>query len=108
MATVVGSYDMVACFCEGHDHVPELIGGLGEAVDEEDSAFGGGGGGEAFGVEDADFRVGLLDPGLAVAGFRGGGGCHCCGWCEGGNWVEGAESIPVEVAVLMPPGSPDL
>lgn len=68
---------MVACFCERDDDVPELVGCFWEAVDEEDGAFGFGGGGEAFGVEDADFGVGLLDPGLAVAWFRGGAGCHC-------------------------------
>ena len=44
-AAVVGGYDVVACLCERVEDVFELVGGLGEAVDEKDSAFGGGAGG---------------------------------------------------------------
>ncbi len=54
-----------------------LVGCFGEAVDEEDGAFGLGGG-KASGVEDAEFGVGNLEPGLAVVRFGSVWGSHCC------------------------------
>lgn len=43
-AAVVGGEDAVAGVGEGRDDTAELVAGLGEAVDEQDGAFGGGGG----------------------------------------------------------------
>ncbi len=91
VAAVVGRQHAVAGVGEGDEDVAELVGCFREAVDEEDGAFGlWGGGGEAFGVEDAEFGVGVLEPGLAVVWFGGGGGWHVCSieWprllCQGG------------------------
>ena len=75
---------MVAGLGEGNDNVAELVGCLGEAVDEKDSAFVFVGCGEAFDVEDADFGVDL-EPDLAVVGFGWGLRGHCLnfgGRCE--------------------------
>lgn len=58
----------VAGFGERNGDVPELVGCLCGAVDEEDGALGLGGGREAFDVVDSDLRVRLLEPDLAMAG----------------------------------------
>ena len=54
----------------------ELVGCFWEAVDEEDGALGLAGGRKTFDVVNADLRVGLLKPDLAVVGDRGILGCH--------------------------------
>ena len=46
-------------------------------MDKENRALGLARNGEAFGVEDANFRIRLLDPKLMVVRFGGGLGCHC-------------------------------
>lgn len=55
----------------------ELVGCLWEAVDEEDGAFRLVRGGRTFDVVDADLRVGLLEPDLAVMGDWDFLSCHC-------------------------------
>ena len=77
-ATIIGGDDAIAGLGEGRGDVAELVGGFWEAVDEEDGVLWLAGGGEAFDVVDADLRVGLLEPDLAVVGDGGVVlGCHC-------------------------------
>lgn len=76
---------MVAGLGEGNDNVAELVGCLGEAVDEKNDAFWFVRRGETFDVEDPDFGAGLLEPDLAVVGFGWGLRGHCLsfeGRCE--------------------------
>lgn len=78
-ATVIGSDDPVAGFCERNGDVPELVACLREAVDEEYGTLGLASGGKAFDVVDSDLRVRLLEPDLAMAGNGSVLGCHCRG-----------------------------
>ena len=77
MTPVVRREDTIACLCEWDDYMAELVRCFGEAVDEEDRALGLAKDGEALGVEDANLRLGLLDPELTVVRFREGFRCHC-------------------------------
>lgn len=81
-AAVVGGDDAVAGGGEGRDHMAELVGGLGEAVDEEDGAlFLHVGRGVGFNVVDPDFFRLLLQPHLTMGQLR----VRCChGWVFGG------------------------
>ena len=76
-ASVVGGDDSVAGLSEWDGDMAELVGCLWEAVDEEDGTLRLARGGKAFDVMDADLRIGLLKPDLAVAGNWGALGCHC-------------------------------
>ena len=71
---------MVAGSGKRRDDMAELVGGLGKAVDQEDGPFGRGTcKRKGLCVVEADFRVGFLEPDLAVAdaGFRLGGHYGC-------------------------------
>ena len=57
VAAVVWRDDVVARFGKGGDHVSELVGCFGEAVDEEDRGLGRGVLGFGFNVEEADLAV---------------------------------------------------
>lgn len=71
-AAVVRRDDAVAGFGEGRDDVPELVRGLGEAVDEEDGAFAGGGVGWGRAVDVGDPDVFAWGE-VVVAGDPAGG-----------------------------------
>lgn len=90
-AAVIRGDGVIAGGGKGHEDMPELVRGLGEAVDEEDGAFlGGAGGGFGFDVVDADFGVGLLEVDLTVGqvgvGRSHGDGCALgFGFCTASN-----------------------
>ena len=93
-AAVIRGDGVIAGGGQGHEDMPELVRGLGEAVDEEDGAFlGGAGGGFGFDVVDADFGVGLLEVDLTVGqlgvGGRHGDGCALgFGFCAASDFFE--------------------
>lgn len=76
---VVGGDDVVAGGGKGRDHMAELVGGLREAVDEEDGTLlRRAGWGFGFDVVDPDIFWFLLEPHLTM-GQLGVGCCHCSG-----------------------------
>ena len=71
-APVIGNDDAVAVRGKRGDYVPELVGGLREAVQEDDGGFWGGGDGGGWAVEVVEAEFFGLRAEEGVAGLVGG------------------------------------